>query len=102
METKNVNAAFEASGGDITDEDIVKRYEGKIEGMGAHLIGKPELNELVYAYENAEVRQYIYDTEIGKGATTADAGRKADKDAANLLSEAMTSYNNLLKRRRNS
>lgn len=102
MEDKNVNAAFEASGEDITDADIVKRYEGKIQGMGPHLIGKPELNELVYAYENAEVRQYIYDTEIRKGATTEDAGRKADKKASILLAEAMTSYNALLKRRKNS
>ena len=94
-EDKNINAAYEASGKEITDADIVERYESLIEGMGPHLIGKPELNDLVYAYENKRTRGLIFDYEIEQGKTTEEAQEISDKQGDVLLAEALSSYKEL-------
>ena len=99
---ENVNAAFEASGGDITDDYIIERYANVIPEMGPHLKGDPKLNDLVFAYENKRVRAYLLDKYIAEGATTEDAKKRSDKEADILLAEALSSYDTLKKSRKNA
>jgi len=99
---KNINAAFEASDEGITDEYVVEQYEQLIPEMGMDLIGKEKLNDLVFAYVNKEERRLMYEDYLRQGASPEEAGKRADKEAAVLLDEALTSYDKLKKSRKNA
>jgi len=96
---KNVNAAFEASGGDITDMDIIAKYQDVISEMNPSLAGDERLNELVFTYENNRVKELIYEKHLDDGLSDSEARSRSEKEAQVLLAEALTSYDALKKTR---
>jgi len=101
MYKKGINVNVLAESGQ-TDAETIAMYEAEIPGLSLDLVGKPELNDVLFAFENQQNLINIKQKALDDGYSVADATTIATNKSEVLLKNALANYEKLKKQRASS